>query len=315
MEECDWKARADAHAARVDVWTSGRIARASRGRRHPVEDFLFEYYPTRPGQLRRWHPGLGVALVGTTAWDADPAYQRVAIDGRVMTTVDPARFMRRRDGLAWVEALIRRSADRPARWGCFGLHEWAMVYGLEQDEVRHQAWPLRLAPDQIRDLVDEQGLRCTHYDAFRFFTADAAPRNEIRPTRDLQPDLDQPGCLHATMDLYKWAAKYTVLVGSDLVADAFALAIAARTLDMQAAPYDLTALGYASVPVETPEGRAEYVRRQRDLAEAARPLRARLAVALATALDAIDAYIAGTGLETSAVAGSAGTRRPDTLCR
>ena len=31
----------------------------SRGERHPVDDFLFEYYPNRPSLLRRWHPGLG----------------------------------------------------------------------------------------------------------------------------------------------------------------------------------------------------------------------------------------------------------------
>ena len=51
-----------AHAAKVDAWTARRLERASHGRRHPVDDFLFEYYPTRPGHLRRWHPGLGIAL-------------------------------------------------------------------------------------------------------------------------------------------------------------------------------------------------------------------------------------------------------------
>ena len=288
VDEDAWRERSAAHAARVDAWTAGRLHRAARGQRHPVEDFLFEYYPTRPGQLRRWHPGLGVALVGTTPWDDDPAYGRVVVEGITAITVDPARFSRRRDGLAWVEGLVRRSAERPARWGCFGLHEWAMVYGLEQKDVRHESWLLRLSPHEVREVVDEQGLHCTHHDAFRFFTADAVPLNEAALTRETQPDLDQPGCLHATMDLYKWASKYAALVGSDLVADTFALALDARALDMAAAPYDLRALGHEPVRVETPEGRAEYVRRQRALADAAAPLRSRLAVALARALDAID---------------------------
>jgi hypothetical protein len=285
LDEAAWRPRAEAHARRVDAWTADRLERSARGRRHPVDDFLFEYYPTRAGQLRRWHPGLGVAISGASELGQDPAY-RAVIDGVV--TVDPAHFARRRDGLAWVEGLVRRTAERPARLGCFGLHEWAMVYGLEQDEVRHESWPLRLAPQAIRDVVDEQGVRCTHYDAFRFFTPAAVPLNELMPTRATQPELDQPGCLHATMDLYKWTSKYAALVGSDLVADTFALAREARGLDMEAAPYDLRALGYEPIPIETPDGRAEYVRRQRDLVDKAAPLRRRVADALAAGLRAVD---------------------------
>ena len=49
-----------------------------------------------------------------------------------------------------------------------------------------------------------------------------------------------------------------------------------RELDMQASPYDLAELGYEPVPIETPDGRAEYVRRQAAFAERARLLRERL---------------------------------------
>jgi hypothetical protein len=288
LELDDWRRRAEAHAARVDVWTAGRRDRMPRGQKHPVDDFLFEYYPTRPGQLRRWHPGLGLALAGTTPFDADPAYRRVVADGRSAVTADPAAFERRRDGLAWVEGFVRMSAQREPRYGCFGLHEWAMVHGLDQDEVRHRSWRLRVTPSEVESVVGELGLRCTHYDAFRFFTPSAAPLNETQPTREAQPDLDQPGCLHATMDLYKWSSKYAVLVGSDLVADCFGLARDARRLDMEAAPYDLLALGYEPIRVETVAGRAEYVRRQRKIAEAGTALRARLADKLAAALEAVD---------------------------
>jgi hypothetical protein len=187
-----------------------------------------------------------------------------------------------------VEGLVRRSAQREPRYGCFGLHEWAMVHGLTQDEVRHRSWPLRVAPAEVEEVVAELGLRCTHYDAFRFFTPTAVPLNETQPTREAQPELDQPGCLHATMDLYKWSSKYAPLVGSDLVADCFGLARVARGLDMEAAPYDLVALGYEPIRIETAEGRAEYVRRQREIAAAGTALRARLAEALAAALRAVD---------------------------
>jgi hypothetical protein len=87
---------------------------------------------------------------------------------------------------------------------------------------------------------------------------------------------EQPGCLHANMDLYKWSYKLSPLTPAELIADCFELAVDIRTLDMQASPYDLAALGYPPVPIETPDGRAEYTRRQRELSERAAPLRAEL---------------------------------------
>lgn len=288
LDKTTWSERAMAHASRVDEWTRGRVSRSRVGAKHPVDDFLFEYYPTRPRQFRQWHPGIGFALVDAQSYVSDRYYQMVAIDDVETMTVDASQFINRRDGLAWVEGLVRTSAQRPARTGCFGLHEWAMVYGSTQEEVRHESWPLRLTPSEIRSTVDDIGLRCTHFDAFRFFTPEAAPKNEFELSRAAQPEYDQPGCLHATMDLYKWSEKYVALVGSDLVADCFKLAREARTLDMQAAPYDLLDLGYEPIAIETPAGRAEYVRRQRELMDVSAPLRLRIIEALGKALAAID---------------------------
>jgi hypothetical protein len=45
---------------------------------------------------------------------------------------------------------------------------------------------------------------------------------------------------------------------------------------MQASPYDLSSYGEPPVAVETVDGRAEYVRRQRELAARAAVLRDRL---------------------------------------
>lgn len=88
------------------------------------------------------------------------------------------------------------------------------------------------------------------------------------------------------MNLYKWAYKLSPLVCAELVADCFELAREIRTLDMRASPYDLAALGYPPVPVETPEGRAEYATAQRGFAERAAGLRARLLAALDRAVPA-----------------------------
>ncbi len=78
------------------------------------------------------------------------------------------------------------------------------------------------------------------------------------------------------MDLYKWAYKLAPLASSDLVIGCFALARDIRTLDMRASPYDLSALGYAPVRIETADGRSEYIAAQRAFAARAEPLRRRL---------------------------------------
>ena len=48
--------------------------------------------------------------------------------------------------LAFSLRLCRAVAARPAFHGCFGLHEWAMVYG-QAEQRRHAAWPLRLGAE------------------------------------------------------------------------------------------------------------------------------------------------------------------------
>jgi hypothetical protein len=149
-----------------------------------------------------------------------------------------------------------------------------MVY--QSRETRYPSQPLRLAPDEIAALVDSLPVRCSHYDAFRFFTPAARPLNRLQPTRDSSIQLEQPACLHANMDLYKWAFKLAPWCPSSLIADTFELARDIRELDMRASPYDLASQGYTPVAIETPEGRAEYERGQKDFAERARPLRRRL---------------------------------------
>ena len=273
LAEPEWLERRRAHEQRVRAWTDPRQDRAARGEKHPVYDFLFEYYRFRPAWLRRWHPGPDVVLQGAAAreflrW---PEYHEV--EGGVALNV-AARP--RRESVAWMLGLLRATAERPPAFGCFGLHEWAMVYRQTPDEVRHNAWPLRFPPDELAHIVEAQPVRCTHFDAFRFFTAPARPLNKLQPTRAEVPQFEQRGCLHANMDLYKWAFKLAPFTPAELTADCFALARDIRELDMRASPYDLAQLGFAPVRIETPEGRAAYERHQRDFTERSQPLRARL---------------------------------------
>jgi hypothetical protein len=267
LETDEWAARTTAHAARVDTLLEAHPRRLPDGGDHPVWQFLFRYYNHKPSRLRRWHPGFGVALRGAPEHRDWPHYVRV--DDAV--TVGGEHLATRRETVVHVERLLSATAQRAPRWNCFGLHEWAMVY--RDDDARRHRVPLRLGAEETDRVVERQGLRCTHFDAFRFFTDDARGRNAQPLSRDTQVATEQPGCVHAGMDLYKWATKLEALVGSDVVVDALALAFDLRELDMRASPYDLADLGFAPVAIETPRGRAQYVAHQRELAGRAAVIR------------------------------------------
>ncbi|MGW5051814.1 3-methyladenine DNA glycosylase [Actinokineospora sp. NPDC004072] len=271
LEEAAWQARRAAHVAFVRRWTEPHLARRQRREKHPVLDFLFTYYSHRPARLERWHPGPGVVLAGESAREylAVPGY--VEVDGGV--AVDPVLPEPRRRTAEFVRALLTATASRRPRLGCFGLHEWAMVYRAPQ--TRHEL-PLRLGQEGTDAVVESSTIRCGHFDAFRFFTPQARPLNTLTPTRESQLDNEQPGCLHGNMDLFKWAYKLDPYTPSELTAQCFALAADIRELDMRASPYDLADLGYPPVRIETERGRAEYARAQAAFAERAAPLRARL---------------------------------------
>ncbi len=277
----EWRPLESAHHARVDAVTSAHLSRRQGARRHPVEDFLFTYYMHSPAQLRRWHPGPGVALEGADDRDVW-AFYRYA-DGAA--DLDLTAFLAARsETVRFVHELLRATAARPAHLGCLGLHEWAMVYRQTPGQMRHTDWPLRLGPEGTDAVVESHPIRCSHFDAFRFFTAAAVPLNALVPARDSQTAMEQPGCLHASMDLYKWAYKLSPAIPSSLTLACFDLAREVRELDMRAAPYDLRTLGYEPVEIETAAGKAEYVTAQRDFSRRAQVLRLRL-------IDACDALL------------------------
>jgi hypothetical protein len=280
LAEPVWRARRAAHEARVDAWIEPHRERAGRGEKHPVHDFLFGYYSFRPAWLRRWHPGSGVALAGASARELLSWSDYVETPDGV--TLDVATVLeRRRPFVTWLLDLLVTMQQRPAFFGCYGWHEWAMVYRQTPEEIRHRAWPLRFSADELARIVDGAALCCTHYDAFRFFTSPARPLNRFTPERESVPQHEQRGCLHANMDLYKWAFKLAPFTPSELIADCFALARDIREVDMRASPYDLNALGFRPIAIETPAGRAEYEGHQRAFAAQGEPLRERL-IALGT---------------------------------
>ena len=275
----EWRARRAAHEARADRLVEARRSRAQKAERDPVEDFLFTYYPFRFAAVRRWTPGAGIALAEADELVADRRFLRGA-DGFVRVALPDAAQAGRLD---FSLRLCRAVATRAAFHGCFGLHEWAMVYG-QAEQRRHGAWPLRLGAEGTDAVVRAMPVRCTHYDAFRFFTPGARPLNKLAPTLEARVDNEQPGCVHVTMDLFKWAMKAQPWVSAELTADAFELAHVARTVDMRASPYDFSAIGLKPIAIESAEGRSEYETEQRRLSALAEPVRARLIAELERAL-------------------------------
>lgn len=251
----DAEARAAAHRERLLPYVEPHLARRRAGIKHPVHDFMFSYYAHRPAQLLAWHPG-----------EAAPGES-----DRVL--------------VATLLRLLRATVARPAHLGCFGMHEWAMVYRATlpgQAGTRHPQ-PLRLGVAGTDAVVESHRIACSHFDAYRFFTPAARPLNALRPAADDRHAFEQPGCLHGNMDLYKHAFRLGPLICSDLVADAFELAWEIRIMDMQAAPYDLSGVrldptgeAWTPIRVETPEGKRTYAALQRQLAERAAPIRSRL---------------------------------------
>lgn len=277
LAKSEWEALAAQHRERAEGWTAPYRARRASGQMHPIYDFLFIYYRNKPSHLEAWHPGIGVGLEEAPLGIAfkETSYQIEA--GLTSLNTEQVKESTRHR-LAMALRLCRTVRDRPAAFSCFGMHEWAMVYKGDSDgEVRHgERLPLRLSQEDTDAFVRSRPIQCSHFDAFRFFSPGAKDFNRIRPSKDTRLENEQCGCLHTNMDLYKLAAQSMPWVGSELLWQCFEFAVDARQLDMQASPYDCRALGFEPVAVETPAGKLAYERRQRELSERAKPLRARL---------------------------------------
>lgn len=276
----EWMALRDAHQERVAQLADDFVQRRSRHEKHPVHDFLFTYYNFSPAKLKQWVPPVGQALEFEAAdLEAMPwlATERFIRSGSRLWLDESQVSAHLGDLAGWVARLCASVLERAPRFRCYGLHEWAMVFRQSREQIRHSGYELRMEPEALADFVASQNIGCSHYDAFRFFTPEARPMNLLQPTLETRQDMEQGACLHANMDLYKWATKLWPWVGSDLVGRVFSLACEGRDLDMRASPYDLAHLGYEPVCIETPAGRARYEQEQRTLAAKAEPLRKELA--------------------------------------
>ncbi|USR78854.1 hypothetical protein [Arcanobacterium pinnipediorum] len=311
-----WWPRAQRHFDAAQLRSRGRVERRQRGEKNALEDFLWEYYPMRPGRLAVWHPGFAddgepYALLkppvspGNTepkpwnptsstledplAWwlhhASLPWHEVHHTDEGEIVVVKNEFVEHRSHGIEHLSRLNEILLHREATFGCLGWHEWAMVY--RADETRH-ALPLRLGAEETNRLVEHAHIRCTHFDAFRFFMPDAVALNRVQPTYETVFENEQPGCIHVSMDLLRACIQLGPIVPGELLIDAFDLAMRARTIDMAASPYDCSKLGLEPICIETAAGKGEYIERQRELTRLARPLREQLLAILRPLGDKIE---------------------------
>lgn len=267
----DWETVSNEHHQKVDSILDYYLSLRSHGKKHAVLDFLFEYYSFRPGKISAWNPGIHRQI----RRDWNPSDKLYTLNSDDFWQLLPGDFPKKRLGaLDWVITLLQNIENRPMAFGCFGLHEWAMVY--KSPKVRHETHPLRLKPDEIASFLENFPIRCSHFDAFRFFTDDAKPMNLLQPDYDSRLDNEQGGCIHANMDLYKWAYKFHPWVSSEVLTEAFLLAFETRQFDMMASPYDLRTYNLEPIKIETEGGRTTYQSKQREIAQKASKVRKKL---------------------------------------
>jgi hypothetical protein len=273
----EWQARMESHWNAARAYTSGTRFRRDCGKSHPVEDFLFTYYPYPVALIEQWQPTLGEALEFHDIELLAPRFtgKRYRREAGICA-LDPNQISEKElQRLNWIRGLLEATQRNPPNFACHGLHEWAMVYRAE--DIRHASTtPLRLSQAEIDSVVESRSILCSHHDAFRFFSKQAQPLNRLFPSIDTRHENEQGGCIHANMDLYKWACKAMPWIGTELLFECFRLAVRLRDLDMRASPYDLTEWNLAPVKTETAEGRKEYEQQQRSLAYEAQILRAKL---------------------------------------
>jgi len=315
-----WSKSALCHAHEIDrilyptLQTLHMKNRMHAVQKHPVFNFIHSYYQFSGMELKTYSPGLGIFLedfensismssssssfsssISTSKQSTEnillhPMLQK--LDGTNAWGIIPSLDCyppRRYSMLAVKRAhdILEATVSRSPNFGCFGLHEWAMLYSnrgkspIDKSDRHQPHLDLRVSQSTIDDVVESTAITCTctHFDAWRFFSPAAQPLNIINPlTRSDQPRYEQPACIHATMDLFKYAYQLYPFVSSELIRECLIVAIDARKIDIRASPYDVSHIEGCERPlfIEQSEGKLEYFQEQTALYTRSFPIREKL---------------------------------------
>ena len=174
-----WQPQAERHLARVTkLLGAAPDVAAAQSRDDPLLNFVFTYYGSDLGaaaNLGRWCPPVGVAVEASQD-DRERLWRGIESDG----AYDPRKLPKKRlAALQRGRAALAATRKRPPIWHCYGLHEWAMLYRPDGAEAphKHQNLPLRVDQATINRVVEADEIKCTHFDAFRFFAPEAVEKN------------------------------------------------------------------------------------------------------------------------------------------
>jgi len=304
----EWIPKALDHRQDIEILLYGPAQTQSKGKSYndkvrlhavksdPILNFLHTYYRYSVTDLIHYSPGSDTHLIDVVPEDfghllSNNSYQ--CDDGIVSYHISHhdlskySKFSAKLNRLRSNFDILISTSMRTPHYGCFGYHEWAMLYsGRDRKEpynVHQKQLALRIPQRVIDEVVESPAaLKCTHFDAWRFFHPEAQPWNHHNSlSRQSQPQNEQPGCLHATMDLFKYAYEIYPLISGELLRKCLKAAVAARVIDMRASPYDVSShrLCGDAITVETAEGRRLYAMEQEKLFHIAQPVRMELIAA------------------------------------
>jgi hypothetical protein len=181
VPEEQWRSEAEAYKSRVRRLVGGNLT--SYDSSNPIYNFLFRYYFWKPSSVATFSPGWNRILLGANPCDVTHGGgQRAPFNWRDRGLYFDGSCCRREtlEGFEKTLDLLRKTESRPPTLSCFGMHEWAMLYSPPSVEVtasvpsRHQGLPLRLSQELLNSVVEERApLRCSHFDAYRFFAQEA----------------------------------------------------------------------------------------------------------------------------------------------
>ena len=303
LKRSEWRSRADAHRRRVRDLLGGMFYDRKVHDRHPIYNFLFNYYRFRPHRtIERYSAGLDFAVESCSSSDDEslylPSSKYLSVkDGCI--EMDPVKSLNEKSvtRIRNLCTLLEKVQRRPPNFSCFGVHEFAMLHSGTRRSLFQKGLKLRMSQREIDNVVERAPIRCTHFDATWHFPKSALKSCRIKTSPDLRTKNEQAGCIHTNLDLFKFSLRLWPFASSELVADALELAIRARELDMRASPYDLSSISdftelgrdfdLTPVLIETESGRAEFRDSTMVLYRDSLPIRDRLIKVASSVLDCV----------------------------
>ena len=266
--------------------------------KHPIYNFLHTYYQYSFKAIELYSPGINIILQdaygdnGINELVSNKYCKYLNNDVYYTPSCIPSTTKKEKQHITFLKHnhnILRKTHQRSPFFGCFGMHEWAMVYDPDysstttttataeyMNKYKQQKYlNFRISQSIINNVVSNSNLRCTHFDAWRFFQDDARIQNKHHLERYNQEEYEQPGCIHANMDLFKCATDIYPLIPSTLLLSCLELAINSRTIDMRASPYDVSSYSGCedAIEIETNIGRQLYIKEQEKIYQQSIPIR------------------------------------------